>query len=170
MRHRRLLLAVTLALVVAVVLPFAALAAPGAQAATPIPHALEGFANCTTCHQVGGAGAGAAGGTGMPAGHASFTNAQCTGCHQVAQAPAATATTAPAASPTTAAPEASPTTPAAEATATPVEGKGVAEPTAPAATAAPTLPRTGSVPPQALVLAGTAILGLAVAARRMVSR
>ena len=164
MRHRRLLLAVTLALVVAVVLPFAALAAPSAQ--PPIPHALEGFANCTTCHQVGGAGAGVAGGTGMPAGHASFTNAQCTSCHQVAQAPApaATATTAPAAQPTA---------PAAEATATPAEGKGVAAPTAttaPAATAAPSLPRTGSVPPQALFLAGTAIVGLAAIARRMVSR
>jgi nitrate reductase cytochrome c-type subunit len=40
-------------------------------------------AACTTCHAVGGAGVGAAGGTGLPASHNGRTNDICKGCHQL---------------------------------------------------------------------------------------
>jgi hypothetical protein len=46
-----------------------------------IPHTLEGRDNCATCHTVGGAGVGAAGGTGMPNNHQGRGNDTCRGCH-----------------------------------------------------------------------------------------
>ena len=54
---------------------------PAAGGPPKIPHTLEGRAACTGCHTVGGAGAGAPGGTGLPAGHQGRADATCTGCH-----------------------------------------------------------------------------------------
>jgi basic membrane protein A len=47
-----------------------------------IPHGLEGFADCTQCHQVGGAGVGAPGGTGTPDSHGWYWSGNCVVCHQ----------------------------------------------------------------------------------------
>jgi basic membrane protein A len=47
-----------------------------------IPHGLEGFSDCTQCHQVGGAGVGEPGGTGTPDGHAWYWSNNCLACHQ----------------------------------------------------------------------------------------
>ncbi len=56
---------------------------PAAAAAPPtIPHPLTGRQDCTSCHQVGSAGIGVNGGTGMGPSHQSFTNARCQACHK----------------------------------------------------------------------------------------
>ncbi|MBI4322155.1 MAG: hypothetical protein HY675_26990 [Chloroflexi bacterium] len=160
MSMRNILICIALALAVIVVVPMIAGAAPLDQPA--IPHTLEGRSACTSCHTVGGAGAGAPGGTGLPANHQGRTDAVCTGCHQVAAAkPAAQPTAAPkpAAQPTAAPkPAAQPTAapkPAAQPTAAP---KPAAQPTAaPKPAAAPTppaaaLPRTGEGPSTGLLI------------------
>lgn len=146
-KYRNLVLLAVLGLTLALVLPGVVLAQPR------IPHTLEGRSACTTCHQVGGAGVGAAGGTGLPADHTGRTDATCQGCHQAAAAaPAAqpTATTAPAATAAPAKPATSPTAaPAAPAApaATPTAAAPAAPAATPAATATPgTLPRTGGFP------------------------
>lgn len=78
--------------------PTAAPAAPTAAPAAAVPtkpsaaagaipviaHPIAGQENCTQCHQVGGAGVGVKGGTGIPASHQSYTDAQCQGCHKPA--------------------------------------------------------------------------------------
>src|SRR3989304_3292037 len=58
---------------------------PPAAAAPKIPHTLEGRSACTGCHTVGGAGAGAPGGVGLPANHQGRTDAVCAGCHSQLQ-------------------------------------------------------------------------------------
>lgn len=55
---------------------------PAAAAPPAIPHPVAGMENCTNCHQVGGAGVGTKGGTGLPASHQGYTNAQCQTCHK----------------------------------------------------------------------------------------
>lgn len=49
-----------------------------------IPHPTAGREACTGCHTVGGAGAGAPGGTGLPTSHQGRTDATCQGCHKTA--------------------------------------------------------------------------------------
>ena len=66
--------------------PAAAATKPAAPVASApaIPHTLEGRAECTTCHTVGGPGVGATGGTGLPQDHQGRTSATCTSCHKAA--------------------------------------------------------------------------------------
>lgn len=67
--------------------PAAAVPTKPSAAAGAIPviaHPIAGQENCTQCHQVGGAGVGVKGGTGIPASHQSYTDAQCQGCHKPA--------------------------------------------------------------------------------------
>jgi hypothetical protein len=60
-------------------------ATTGAAGSGPaITHTLEGRAGCTVCHKVGGAGAGAPGGLGMPADHQGRADARCLECHKAA--------------------------------------------------------------------------------------
>src|SRR3972149_4987443 len=54
---------------------------PKAPSAKPASHLAAGWpTTCTTCHQVGGPGVGAPGGTGLPADHTGRTDAVCLGC------------------------------------------------------------------------------------------
>ncbi len=164
LNRRGLALMIALALVLALLVPVTISAAPNAQ--PKIPHPVQGRENCTSCHQVGGPGAGAPGGTGTPANHASFTNAQCTGCHQLAAAaPAASPTAAPAASPT-AAPAASPT--AAPAAASPTARPAATAAASPTpAVAATALPKTGGAPILPFGIgAGAALVALGWGLRR----
>ncbi len=55
---------------------------PGAALSPLIPHSLEGRADCLLCHQVGGAGVGESGGTGLAADHEGRANESCLGCHE----------------------------------------------------------------------------------------
>ena len=60
----------------------AATPTPKAPSAKPASHLAAGWpTTCTTCHQVGGPGVGAPGGTGLPADHTGRTDAVCLGCH-----------------------------------------------------------------------------------------
>lgn len=61
-----------------------------------ILHTTQGREICTVCHAVGGAGAGAPGGTGLPAGHQGRGDSVCRACHTSEQAPPATPAAAPA--------------------------------------------------------------------------
>lgn len=49
-----------------------------------IPHTLEGRDNCLMCHQIGAAGVGVPGGTGLTDNHQGRTIETCRGCHQTA--------------------------------------------------------------------------------------
>ena len=158
MDHRRLAIIVILGLALALLIPMAISAAPSAQPA--IPHALTApYTACTTCHQVGGAGAGAPGGTGLQATHQGRADATCMACHQVAPVAAQTPTAAPAA-PTATRPAATATAAPAAAAATPTAAAAAATPTraatpAAAATATPTaLPKTGGLPLLPFVVGG----------------
>ncbi len=60
--------------------------APAKPAAGPpaMPHPAQGREACSTCHTVGGPGAGAPGGLGVPADHQGRPDASCAGCHRPA--------------------------------------------------------------------------------------
>ena len=142
-KHLRFLVMAVVLLMVLLV-PMVAAAAPVDQ--PPIPHPVAGRENCTMsgCHAVG-----AAGSLGMPAGHAAFTNAQCTGCHQAGTAGATATPTATA-------------TATATATTTPTTG-GTATPTATAG--GEQLPETGLPLPlmiPAIVAGASLVAGVGV--------
>lgn len=96
MRLRTILALALLGVVAVLWWPLSATAGPNAQPS--IPHPLAGRSACTSCHQAGGSGAGAPGGTGMPANHQGRSEAGCVSCHQAAPASPAPAKGAPAAS------------------------------------------------------------------------
>jgi cytochrome c553 len=81
--------------------------------APPIPHGLEGFTACTSCHEEGGPGI-----PRFPENHQGRTDDICSACHRPApEAPRATPTPGPAVTPT----QVSEATPTAEAAAAPTQ-------------------------------------------------
>lgn len=177
MTLKQILLVAAMAVGLLLLFPLIAAAAPLDQ--PQIPHPLDGRSACTTCHTVGGAGAGAPGGTGLPTSHQGRTDATCTACHQAgstaAPKPAAPAAepakpAAPAAAPAPAKPAAEP---APAKPAAPAAAPAPAKPAAPAQTTPPAtpaqLPRTGDSPSLAFVLLGAAALvGAGWTIRRLV--
>ncbi len=156
MTLRNIVLALALVVVATLLLPMAIGAAPADQAT--IPHDLSGRENCTACHQPGGSGLGAPGGTGSPANHSSYTNEQCATCHQPgAAAPAATT---PAAKPTQAAPAA---------VSTPAPAAPAAAPTPSPTSAQPSTPSLGSLW-FAPIIVGVVLLGGAILAGRRATK
>lgn len=97
-----------------------------------VPHPVQGQEQCLTCHNVGGSGVGAPGGTGLPESHQGRSIDTCLSCHQ---APAAQATPAPA-----------PTEPAAPSAPTPEPASPAPEPTQSPAPAAPAPAGPASIP------------------------
>jgi mono/diheme cytochrome c family protein len=86
--------------------------------APPIPHGLEGFSACTSCHELGGPGI-----PRFPEDHQGRTDDICSACHRpAAEAPQATPTAEPAVTPTVA----SQAAPTAESTASPTQAPTVA--------------------------------------------